>query len=477
VRSSRYKNKKNYLLAFLLAPLLIIFAALAFSRLPKYVNKVVDETTKISEYNLLAQNFLGLDKRNDILILFMNNAEQRYGGGFVGSLGYISMDKGKIKPDPVREVYYYDYFFKEANYQEKSADPTEGEVLYSLRDSGQSLDWPANAKRADIIFERLSKKNVNTVLGVTPEVLKYLIQKTGPIELKDYKLTVTDSNITETIQQQVEFGMDKKQGKDPKTILTSIVTVLLERLQQKNITELKDLALGLEKLAESRQILVYSSDYEVSQLLKKYKLDGSLESTSADYFLTSEKNLSIDKSNAFIDRKINRSFNILEDGSVEVTAKLIRNQTVPVSFPYYDPNVPDVLTHVIRKNKSFIKIALPKKTQIIDYEGATKLEFRGSEGGYDIYGFQSDLEPLVPSEYSFKYKLPFKLVGENTFQLDSYIQYPNGGWKNEVANEFVAPKGWSLKYSNQPVKQSSGKAYYNEKVDKDIQLKLIYEKK
>jgi hypothetical protein len=132
---------------------------------------------------------------------------------------------------------------------------------------------------------------------------------------------------------------------------------------------------------------------------------------------------------------------------------------------------------VIRKNKSFIKIALPKKTQINDYEGATKLEFRGSEGGYDIYGFQSDLEPLVPSEYSFKYKLPFKLVGENTFQLDSYIQYPNGGWKNEVANEFVAPKGWSLKYSNQPVKQSSGKAYYNEKVDKDIQLKLIYEKK
>ena len=477
MRSSRNKNKKKYPPAFLLALLLLILVALAFSRLPKYINKVVDETTKISEYNLLAQNFLGLDKRNDILILFMNNAEQRYGGGFIGSLGYISMDKGKIKPDPVREVYYYDYFFGEANYIEKSPDPIEGEVLYSLKDSGQSLDWRANAKRADIIFERLSKKNVNTVLGVTPEVLKYLIQKTGPIELKDYKLTVTDSNITETIQQQVEFGKDKRRGKDPKTILTSIVTVLMERLQKKNITELKDLALGLEKLAESRQILVYSSDYEVSQLLKKYKLDGSLESTSADYFLTSEKNLSIDKSNAFIDRKISRSFNIIEDGSIEVSAKIIRNQTLPVSFPYYDPNIPDVLTHVVRKNKSFIKIALPKKTQIIDYEGATKLEFRGSEGGYDIYGFQSDLEPFVPSEYNFKYKLPFKLAGENTFQLDSYIQYPNGGWKNEVANEFVVPKGWSLKYSNQPIKQSGGKVYFNEKVDKDIQLKLIYEKK
>lgn len=477
MRSSRNKKYKNYIVPFLVVLAFVGLALLVLSGLPKYINKVVDKTTKISEYNLLAQNFLGLDKRNDTLILFMNNAEQRYGGGFIGSLGYVSLDKGKIKLDPVREVYYYDYFFGEANYTEKSPDPTEGEVLYSLRDSGQSLDWPANAKRADIIFERLSRKNVNTVLGVTPEVLKYLIQKTGPIELKDYKLTVTDTNITETIQQQVEFGKDKKQGKDPKTILTSIVTVLMERLQQKNIAELKDLALGLEKLAESRQILVYSSDYEVSQLLKKYKLDGSLESTSADYFLTSEKNLSIDKSNAFIDRKISRSFNVLEDGSVEVNAKIIRNQTLPVSFPYYDPNIPDVLTHVVRKNKSFIKIALPKKTQIIDYKGSTKLEFRGSEGGYDIYGFQSDLEPLVPSEYSFKYKLPFRLAGENYFQLDTYIQYPNGGWKNEVANEFIVPKGWNFKSSNLPIKQTDGKVYYNEKVDKDIQLKLIYEKK
>jgi hypothetical protein len=478
VKKSKNKlHNGHFIFRFIIALVLSIFLFLTLLIIPKYVNKVVNKTTKISDYNILAQNFLGFNGKKDILVLFMNNAEQRFGGGFIGSLGYLTADNGKIKSDPVREVYYYDYLFDKVKYIEKSNDPTEGDVLYSLRDSGQSLDWPSNAKRAKKIFELESGKKVDNVIGVTPEVLKYLIRETGPVYLKDYELTVNENNITETIQQEVEFGDDKKSGKDPKTILTSLFSVLMDRVAEKNVNELTQLASGLDELIMSRQIIGYSSDYESSEVLNRLKLDGSLVNSSADYFLMSEKNLSIDKSNAFIDRSLFRNIKVSEDGSVEVYAKIIRNQTVPVSLPYIDPNVPGVLTNIIRKNVSLIKVAVPKKSQIIDTEGSTKLEYRGTEGGYDIYAFQSSLEPLVPSEYNFKYKLPFKVVGNENYQIDSYIQIANGGWPYELREEIEVPKNWKYVSSNKKADIAGDKIRYNEKVNKDIDLKFIYEKK
>ena len=478
MRKFELKTKsKSILLKIASLSVVVLILVFGFSQLPKVIDKVVNKTTKISEYNLTAQNLLGLNSKKNILILFMNNAEQRYGGGFIGSVGYVTADKGKLKPDPVRNVYYYDYDFGKANYVEKSSDPNEGEVVHSLKDSGQSLDWPLNAKRAKTIFERESGKNVDIVVAVTPEILKYLIRQTGPVVLDDYKLTVTDSNITETIQQQVESGWDKRKGKDPKTILTSLMGVLIDRLAKKSVVELIYLGSGLNELIDSRQILVYSNNYDFAKLLEKYRIDGSLRSITSDYFLMSEKNVSIDKSNAYIDRSLSRTVNINQDGTIDITATITRNQTIPESFPYIDPHAPDVLTYLIRKNKSYIKVALPSKTQILDLPGGTNLEYRGKESGYDVYGFQSDLEPLTPTEYKFKYRLPFKLAGESSFHFDSYLQYANGGWPYKLQNTVVAPNSFVFDSSNKNVKIDSNKVVYKEDVNKDVLMNFVFSKK
>ena len=470
-------KKRSSKIALGLASLVVVFLVLSFS-IPKIINKVVSKTTKISDYNLVAQNILGINGKKNTLILFMNNAEQRFGGGFIGTIGYVAAENGKINPDPVRGVYYYDWNFKQANYREALNDPSPEEVLFTLRDSGQSLDWVKNAKRARIIFQRETGKDVDLVVGVTPEILKYLIKKTGPVKLDDYNITVTESNITETLQQQVEFGNDKVEGRDPKTILTSLINVLMDRLTQKNVTELSDLISGMNSLIKSRQILVYSPDYEFSNLLNKYRADGSLVKFSGDYFLMSESNSSVDKSNAFIDRSLDRNIHISEDGSVDITTKITRNQTLPVSFPYIDPNAPGIETNLVRKNKSYIKIALPAGSKIVDSEEYIKLTYRGKEDGYDIYGFQSDLEPLIPTEYVFRYTLPYNLAGNPDVEFDSYLQIANGGWPYVLSQNVTSPSSWKYVSSNRgDIKpESDNTTSLNTKLDSDVYISQTYKK-
>ena len=93
MRSSKKNSATNAILIGLFILLIPVLMALGYG----IYNKVVKKATVISDYTFITKSLLGMEKRKDFLILFMNNAEARYGGGFIGSVGYVSVSQGKIK--------------------------------------------------------------------------------------------------------------------------------------------------------------------------------------------------------------------------------------------------------------------------------------------------------------------------------------------------------------------------------------------
>ncbi len=473
IRSQKNHRAVKLVLSGLMVVTLLVLASLV----PSVIDKVVINTTKINDYRVISNNLLGLDKPVNILLLFENNAESRPGGGFIGSVGYLRVDKGKIKPEPVRSVYYYDYKFKEVNYVEPAPDAKGEPMLYTLRDSGQSLDWPANAKRAKTIFSRESGLEVDIVVAITPEILKQLISDTGPIVLEDYGLTVTADNITQTLQLEVESGQDKVERKDPKTVLSSVANELIKRLSEKSVNDLTKIGSSLRDQAKQRQILVYGSNYDLAESLSRLGYDGSLVAFESDYFLLTENNYSVDKSNAFITRQLDRKLAIDPDGSVTVDVKLTRTQNLEQSFPYVDP-VDQGTTFLVKSNKSYMKFAVPAGSKLDSAKSNIDIEYKGKERGYDVYGFNSELVPLEPSEYTFSYKLPYILADDDTMTLNSFIQLQNGGWPYQIRNSVVVPKEWQLSASNKKdLFYDQGSVVYDSIIDRDLYMSYIYVKK
>lgn len=443
----------------------------------KYINKVVNSTTKINDFNLISQSLLGFKGKKNILLLFMNNSEMRYGGGFIGTVGYISVEGGKLSPEPVRSVYYYDYKYGDIKYKDNYADPRSEDLPYlNLRNSGRNMDWPTNANRAKQIFELESGKQVDVVVAVTPSVLKALLIKYGNIELKDYEKTITADNISEVLQMEVEKGQDKVDGKDPKTILTSLGNSLIGILATKNVSELVDLSDNFEDLVAKRQILFFTSKYDLAQAFKRSAMDGATKSFSGDYFMIAEDNISIDKSSAFIDRVLKRQLLVSTDGSLSVEVKISRTQKRQKDLPYVDPR--GGFTYLIKENKSLIKFAIPKGSRVQFDKNRIDIQKVGIESGYDIYEFKSELNPLVESNYSFSYQPPYKIsLFTDKLVLDSYIQLQNGGWPYKLENSIKVPAGWKLSGSNvSSVEQKDGYVLYDNIVDKDIFLNFNYAK-
>ncbi|MSR89538.1 DUF4012 domain-containing protein, partial [Patescibacteria group bacterium] len=253
--------KKSSLVKSLAIATAIFGLFIVIANLGGLIDKVVIKTTKIGDYKLLSENLLGINGKKNILLLFMNNAEARTGGGFIGTVGYLSIDNGKIKSEPVRSVYYYDHQYETIGFVDKFSGPYGDESFLNLRNSGQNLDANTNLKRAKSIFELESGKPVDIVLAITPEILKYLLVATGPVSLPEYNITINEKNITDSLQTEVEYGQDKVAGKDPKTVLTSVATVLTERLSLKNLSELTELGIGMQTLMQQRQIILYSNNY------------------------------------------------------------------------------------------------------------------------------------------------------------------------------------------------------------------------
>ena len=474
---SRLKTGKKGKLLIAAVIIAIVFVSTPY--LAGSINKVVKKATEIDDYSYMSQTLLGFNGEKHILLLLMNNAEARFGGGFIGTVGYVTTFKGSIKVDPIRSVYYYDRNFQIVNYRENSQFQPEAKgTPYNLRDGNQNLDWRYNGKRAEKIFEQESSKPVDMVVAITPEVLKFLLAKLGPLEVPEYKKTVTQDNLLESVQTEVEYGDDKKDGKDPKTILSYVAEGVLQKLQAKSINDLISLAKKGENLVGRKQIVMYSGEKRLARILNEANLDGALARTTSDFFIMGENNYSIDKSNAFIDRILKRDITILPNGSAQVSISINRKQNRPISYEYIDPHAPDIVTNLIRANKSSIHFALPKNSKIISRDGDTAVSKISSESGYDIYSFNSELEPLVVSDYRISYLLPF-MYDMNSKSLDfaSIVQIQVGGWPYRLIESITLPDGWALANSSKSeLRQNGSTSIYDNIVDKDQFFNFTYEK-
>lgn len=200
----------------------VLFGLFLLLTQPLYRVLVPSERLKLADrpayqiYTALAQ----AERPTRTLLVFANHAEQRIGGGFVGSVGILEGGNGALRLESVRSIYFYDH-----RLEEKGLFVEPPEYLKNLtgslaaRDSLVSTTSDENARLFRDLFARETGEYIDNVVIITPKVLSLLLYYTGPIELPEYSLTVTRDNILSTLQQEVEAGQDKIAGKDPKTIL------------------------------------------------------------------------------------------------------------------------------------------------------------------------------------------------------------------------------------------------------------------
>lgn len=400
--------------------------------LPEWRQKIAFMKKLVS----LSPNFLAFDGRKKYLILLQNNMELRPTGGFIGSYGLLTFEKGHFLDFNVDDVYNADGQLK--GHVEPPAPLKEflGASWY-FRDSNFSPNFPTAANQAEWFLEKETSHTVNGTIGLNLDFIKGILRVIGPVNLPDYNEEITEGNLFERAEyfSEIDFFPGSTQKK---SFLTTLSGFLFEELKTVSPKESLDLFAQWYQSIEQKEMMFAFHDTKLQKRIQTLGWSGEVKEISfgktgqfagpglIDYLMIVDANVGVNKANYFIERSITHEATILKEG--DVTGKL--------QITYFNDSQSQSWPGGTYKN--YLRVLLPpdvknivvkqKKKDDSKYEtlASSKIS-RTQEFDKSIFGFLVNVEPQetrkIVISYQRKEKLPIK---ETISDYVFYLQKQSG---------------------------------------------------
>lgn len=309
---------------------------------------------------------LGADRGRQYLVLFENNNEQRATGGFIGSLALLNVDKGLVEHIDVQSVYDPDGQLKD--YISPPEPLRRITNRWYLRDANWFVDFKISAEKIANFFEKENGPTVDGVIALTPEVIKSLLQVTGPIKVPGYDVTVDTNNFVLLTQDQVTYNYDKSANK-PKQFLADLTPILLNKLFSAPAGNSLQVLSALGTALSEKQLLMYFKDPELQTRIHEVGWDGSYPPDAPGFLSVNNSNIGGHKSDQFITQEIDYRTDVGSDGVAEATVTIRRTHNGPTEALEYkypvgeDPSKKD--------NVVYQRVLVPKGATLLEAHGYT----------------------------------------------------------------------------------------------------------
>lgn len=356
-------------------------------------SQFIEMKQMLPEVNQTVTAFLGEEKIfNDILggngprkylFLFQNNQEARATGGFIGSYGLLDIFNGRV-----RNFFIDGIFNPDGQLHTRIVPPTPIQKIsanWSLHDSNWFPDFPVSAEKAAWFYEKTGGPTVDGVITMTPTVMQKLLEVTGPIDMPEYGIVVDKDNFIREVQYQVEVDYDKELN-NPKKILSDLAPKILDKIL--NTRSFPEMSKALNVMVESlneKQILIYSKNPEIENILSINGWSGEILDTPKDYLSVINTNVNGFKTDGVISENLTHKAEIQADGSIIDTLTIVRHHNGG-DTPYEWWN---------KVNSDYMRVYVPAGARLLRAEGQTR-EVDSPPLDYDALGYTRD--PQVQAE-------------------------------------------------------------------------------
>lgn len=449
----------------------------AFLLAREKLSMLVSVSEEFLERERLFQELLGANGPRKYLFLFQNNHEIRPTGGFIGSYGLLDMKNGEI-----REFFVDGIFNPDGQLKVNIVPPQPIQKVsagWSLHDSNWFPDFPASAKKAAYFYEKTGGPTVDGVIAITPEVTRDLLRIFGPVEMKEYGVTIDADNFVSVVQEEVEVHYDREENR-PKKILSDLAPILLDRIfATRDPATLFRVADVLSENLSERHILLFLKNAEGMELLDRFGWSGRMLSSEKDYLSVVNTNINGYKTDGVIEESIEHTAKIREDGSVVDTVRIARKHTGGRT-PYEWWN---------KVNADYLRVYVPKGSKLLSAKGYTRetvkppldykaLGFRedsdvvneerlvsidpetgtriGEEFGKTVFGNWTYVSPGETMTLEYEYLLPFRVIEDGKISYASLYQKQSGSKGSRLESTVIPPDGYQRMWNTEKTYEETG---------------------
>lgn len=308
------------------------------SKLPKGWDYLAEDVRVLSQslpdFVELIPQMIGNNSKQSYLILLQNSAELRPTGGFIGSFALLDFEKGKVT-----KLAFHDVYTADGQLKGRVEPPEEilhflGQPSWYLRDSNWGADFPLSAQRAMWFLDKEMGIRTDGVIAIDLIAVQKIIAAVGPLEIPDYKETITADNFFERTEfrSEINFFPGSTQKRD---FISSVSNALIAKLSQSQERHVLKLVEAFPEILNGKHLMFYSSSQVLQDFFHRMNWDGSINTElcakeklmSAQCFLLVDSNFGANKANYYVKKKIDIVNYVSKGGdlSYDVTATYTNN--------------------------------------------------------------------------------------------------------------------------------------------------------
>lgn len=391
------------------------------------------------------------DETKVYLLLLQNNMELRPTGGFIGSYGLLTIQKGKVVDFRIEDVYTADGQLK------GHVDPPSPIAKYLnqphffLRDSNFDPDFAASSVRAAWFLQKEMGNTVDGVIGVNLFFVQKLLRVFGPLRISEFgndEITADNFFLKAQYYSQSDFFPGSSQKKD---FLTAVTTSLFAKGSfDKNSFWIQLLPVVRQSLDE-KNITFFFSDETMQKLIEEkgwggrivqvkcvtnQTMAGSIDNSSCypDYAAVIEANLGVNKANFFVSKSVAVEKNIDTEGKIGTT----------ITLSYENTNTPEIYGAIYYTN--YLRVITPLGSSLAQVTlnniplSVAEIDTEQYGGDKTSFGFLIKIAPKNKAIVKITYTLARLLTAENGSYQFLYQKQPG---------DKLAPLVFSLQNNSQ----------------------------
>lgn len=384
-----------------------------------YVPLIRQEITSFKSFVDDSADILGYNESKKILILFLNNAELRPGGGFIGSYATTELVNGNMSKLSIdTNIIKKDHTFG-ALYNVSAPYPLSlVSKEWYMRDSNWDVNFNESAKNTAWFYKEEGGPNVDMILTIDSTFISNLLSITGPIKLDDGS-SLNDQNFNDILTYSIEnkyWQSDvNKNSNEPKTIIKEIYPKLLSAIDESIKTDPLKTFRILEQNYQTRHLnLSYTGN--INSGLEQ-KINNANLFTGEDFIMVNNANAGGLKSSLSIEQSVDIDIEPKNNGDLYHRVEIKRIHKGSSIWPDGD-------------NHNFIRIAVPNNAVLEraisngDEYGITNNDVIIEDAhGYKTFGLWQTTKVGGNSQSIFEYKTPMSsFINKKSYNFNYYKQ-------------------------------------------------------
>lgn len=359
-------------------------------------------------------SLLGDPIQQKYLILFQNDKELRPTGGFMTGYSILAIDHGKINYETSNDIYTLDNTIKNKpvapapilNYLPKV-------YQLNLRDSNLSPDFGVSMKAFNSLYKRAGDyAPVNGIIAIdTYPLIDAIRILGGEITVDGITFNIKINPICNCADAvyQLELASDKPTN-HIRTNRKGILGDLMKAILNKALSSSPKLYWGplfqsfvLDTAQKHILFDLYNADAQNS--LTALNATGQVRPFNGDYFYFNEANFGGQKSNLFVNEKVNQNY------SIDLNGVITKTVTVDYKNPFPPSNCSlasgDLCLNATLRD--WFRVYVPQASKLISYQGSEVKMKSYSDLGKTVFEGFLTVRPMGIAKLTFSYQLPFKV--------------------------------------------------------------------